>query len=212
MTGFSRSEKIGIIDYGAGNIGSVSNAIRYLGFTPFIIDKPELLDKASKVIFPGVGAFGSVMAMLKTKEMDKALMGLISEGKPFLGICLGYQILFERSEETKNLSSAPLDREKGLGVFEGDVVRFNSGKIPQIGWNEVVPTPSSDFIPKDFYYFVNSYYPVPRDRSIIAGKTQYGSVTFASAIKSENVFATQFHPEKSGIPGLLLLKRWLTQC
>ena len=192
---------IAIIDYGAGNLSSVKNALDYLGEESTITGKPEDIEKADRIIFPGVGSFGSVMRGLREKNLEQPLKKAIIEGKPFFGICIGLQALFEESEETPGI--------KGLGIFKGKVKKFTSGKIPQVGWNSIIPI--DGFFEKGFAYFVNSYYSVPETKSIIAAKTDYETI-FCSAIKTQNITATQFHPEKSGKYGLRLLGKWLESC
>jgi len=190
---------ITIIDYGAGNIKSVQNALDYLGVQSRVTSKPEDIEQAERIIFPGVGSFGFMMDNLKKKGLDTAIKKVIASGKPFLGICLGLQALFESSEESPNV--------KGLGIFKGKVVKFRKGKVPQVGWN-IVRTKKSKVIKEDYVYFVNSYYVIPEDKSIVAGSTDY-YCEFTSAIKYKNVTAVQFHPEKSGDFGIELLRRWL---
>ena len=140
-----------------------------------------------------------MMDNLWKKTLVKPIRDFIKSGKPFLGICLGMQALFEESEESSGI--------KGLGIFKGKVVRFSKGKVPQIGWNKINPKKNGIFR-NDFMYFVNSYYVVPEDKSMIAAFTDYNG-NFASAIQSDNITAMQFHPEKSGKGGIQLLKRWL---
>ena len=190
---------IAIIDYGAGNLKSVKNALDYLNVGSRITDKASDILKADRLILPGDGSFGYAMKNLKKKNLVKSIKQFIAEGKPFLGICLGLQILFEESEESPEV--------KGLGVFKGKVVKFRKGKVPQTGWNKIIPKKKNIF-KEDFMYFVNSYYVVPKDDSIIAAMSDYNG-NFASAIQSNNVTAMQFHPEKSGKAGIELIKRWL---
>jgi glutamine amidotransferase len=187
---------IAIIDYGAGNLNSVKKAFEYLGEGSIITSDPEEIVKADKVVFPGVGNFGDVMKELKKRKLDEAIKKVIETKKPFLGICVGLQVLFEESEESPNV--------KGLGIFKGNVVKFTKGKIPQIGWNEI----KSKSIGNGYVYFVNSYYVVPADKGIVESTADY-YVDFTAAVKKDNVFATQFHPEKSGKFGLKILKKWL---
>src|SRR3989338_5743559 len=175
---------IAIIDYGAGNLKSVKNALDYLNVGSRITDKASDILKADRLILPGDGSFGYAMKNLKKKNLVKSIKQFIAEGKPFLGICLGLQILFEESEESPEV--------KGLGVFKGKVVKFRKGKVPQTGWNKIIPKKKNIF-KEDFMYFVNSYYAVPKDDSIIAAMSDYNG-NFASAIQSNNVTAMQFHP------------------
>ena len=190
---------IAIIDYGAGNLKSVKNALDYLNVDNMIADKPKDILKADMLILPGDGSFGYMMENLEKKNLITTIKNFIKSGKPFLGICLGLQGLFEESEESPKV--------KGLSIFKGKVVKFRKGKVPQIGWNKIF-TKQKNIFREDFMYFVNSYYVVPKDNSIIATVTDYNG-NFVSAIKSNNVTAMQFHPEKSGKAGIELLKRWL---
>ena len=190
---------IAIIDYGAGNLKSVKNVLDYLNVNSIITDKPEDIIKSDRLILPGDGSFGYMMKNLERKFLIAPIKNFIRSGKPFLGICLGLQALFEESEESPNV--------KGLSIFKGKVVKFGRGKVPQIGWNRIFPKQNNIF-KEDFMYFVNSYFVVPKDNSIIATKTDYNS-NFVSAIRANNITAMQFHPEKSGKAGIELLKRWL---
>lgn len=187
---------IAIIDYGAGNANSVKNGLGYLGYDSAITSNPEEIVEADKLIFPGVGAFGDAMKELKKRKLDIAIKKFIRSKKPFLGICIGLQVLFEKSEESPNV--------KGLEIFKGKVVKFTKGKIPQIGWNKI----SSKSIGDGYAYFVNSYYAVPEDKKIIESTSDY-YVKFTAAVKKYNIFATQFHLEKSGKFGLDIVRKWL---
>lgn len=198
---------IGIIDYGAGNLRSVANAVHALGVEPRLVSKPEELKGLSHLILPGVGAFGDCMGELGKRGLIEPLRDWVRAGKPYFGICLGYQILFEGSEEDSTV--------KGLGVFPGTVRRFKEDgrKIPHMGWNSAVPQDADDGMweglgAEPYFYFVHSYFPEPADPAIIAMRTEYGE-TFASAIRSGAVTATQFHPEKSQQAGLRLLGNFL---
>lgn len=196
---------IAIIDYGAGNANSVKNALDYLKAKSEIVTTPEKLRKAERIILPGVGAFGFTMDSLREKRLEEPLKEAIASQKPFLGICVGLQILFDESEENPGI--------RGLSIFEGKVKKFRKGKVPQIGWNKIFPFPSASFKKKVFKegyaYFVNSYYAVPADKSVIAATTAYHA-PFASAIQQGNVTAAQFHLEKSGTFGIETLRRWLS--
>ena len=189
---------IAIIDYGSGNIQSVKNALDSLGEISTITSSPQEVEKADKVIFPGVGSFGFAMKRLEQTGLDKAILESIKQNKPFLGICLGLQLLLESSDESPEI--------KGLSVLKGKCLKFQNGKVPQIGWNEIIPTPNSIF-KRGYAYFVNSYYVVPDEKSIIS-TTSYYNGQFTSSIQSKNITAVQFHPEKSGDFGLEFLKRW----
>lgn len=199
---------IALLDYGAGNVRSVQKALTAAGGDVHLVPSPELVMQADAVVLPGVGAFDDCINAMQRLELFGAAREFISTGKPFLGICVGYQALFENSEEF-NSSAA------GLGIFEGSVVRFSDAevKVPQIGWNEVHFTQPDCPILQGIesgshFYFVHSYYPQPKDKSIVATRTEYG-VNFTSAIWRDNVFATQFHPEKSQKVGLQLLTNFV---
>lgn len=219
--------KIGIIDYGMGNLGSVSNACKFLGLDAEIIAAPERMDSCRAIILPGVGAFGDCMAHLTEHGFVSPIRKWIASGKPFMGICLGLQALFQTSEETPGI--------EGLGVFKGSVKRFSFGgagipacpinaqagmpapqlKIPQIGWNAVQQKKAGCpmFAGIDagaYFYFVHSFYVAPEDPSIVAGETDYG-LNYCSAVWKDNVFAVQFHPEKSQAMGLQMLKNFGTR-
>ena len=190
---------IAIIDYGAGNLRSVKNALDYLKVDSTITGNPKNIEIADRLILPGDGSFGFLMNSLQKKRLIKPIRNFVKSGKPFLGICLGLQALFEESEESPGV--------RGLSVFRGKVVKFRKGKVPQIGWNEIIPNGKNIFR-KDFMYFVNSYYAVPNDKSIIAASADYNGA-FACAVQFRNVAAVQFHPEKSGKCGIKMLSRWL---
>lgn len=197
---------IAIVDYKAGNLTSVARALDYLGHRCEITDRPERIRAADRVIIPGVGAAGATMENLIALELDGVLRDDVARaGKPFLGICIGIQVLLERSAE---------DRAEGLGIIAGEVVRFPASvdgrplKVPQIGWNRVRQShvhPLFAGVPDNsHFYFVNSYYPIPADPAVTIATTDYG-VTFTAAIARDNVIATQFHLEKSGAAGLRML-------
>src|ERR1041384_4541497 len=193
---------IALLDYGSGNLRSVHRALLKVGADVQVVQRPEGMKDARAVVLPGVGAFDDCVNALQKQDMLEASRKFIQSGRPFLGICVGYQALFEKSEEFNSCAA-------GLGVFAGKVVRFSNGnglKIPQIGWNqlEVVrpECPLFDGVSSgSFVYFVHSFFPKPVDQSIIATRTEYGE-TFASSVWHGNVFATQFHPEKSQKVGL----------
>lgn len=203
---------IALLDYGAGNIRSVEKALRFVGAEVRRIATPDGMAGARGVVLPGVGAFDDCMNAMERQELLGATRDWIRSGRPFLGICVGYQALFERSEE---FNSCAL----GLGVFRGPVVRFQPTaaepelKIPQIGWNQIElarrDCPVFAGIPDgSYFYFVHSFFPQPADPTIIAARTEYGR-PFASAVWKDNVFATQFHPEKSQANGLRLLQNFV---
>jgi len=199
---------ITLLDYGAGNVRSVQKALTAAGGDVRLVGDPGAVAAADAVVLPGVGAFDDCVNAMQRQELFGAAKDFIGTGKPFLGICVGYQALFERSEEFNSCAA-------GLGVFGGSVVRFaeNGIKVPQIGWNEVEFEKPECPILKGIesgshYYFVHSYFPKPVDESIVAARTTYGE-TFASAVWRDNVFATQFHPEKSQKVGLKLLENFV---
>lgn len=198
---------IALIDYGAGNLRSVYKALAYLGTDVKLARRPEDLKNARGMVLPGVGAFDDCMNALRNQELTEAACEFARGGKPFLGICVGYQALFERSEEFNSCAA-------GLCIFKGRVKRFEGKglKVPQIGWNQLsIARPECPIfkgIPEGSYvYFVHSFYPEPEDREIVAAETEYGE-RFPSAVWKENVFATQFHPEKSQRVGLQILKNF----
>lgn len=200
---------IALLDYGSGNLRSVHKALVGTGGNVRIVANPKELAGARAAVLPGVGAFDDCLQALQKQELLEATRQFIATGKPFLGICVGYQALFERSEEFKS-------RMPGLGLFKGTVVRFAEQpglKIPQIGWNQLdhinTACPLFRGVPEGSYvYFVHSFFPEPADASIVASRTTYGQ-QFASSIWRNNVFATQFHPEKSQSVGLRLLNNFV---
>jgi glutamine amidotransferase len=206
---FTLSGAIGVIDYGAGNLRSVCNALRYIGAEIIIVRTPDQLKGIAGVVLPGVGAFDDCINGLSKQRLLDPLRGMISDGVPFLGICIGYQILFERSEEFESTA-------RGLGVFKGVVRRFptlEGLKIPQIGWNSLKMVKPNcplyrGIMDGSYVYFVHSYFPDPVDSSIVATETEYG-VVFASSVWQGKVFGVQFHPEKSQEVGLRILRNFL---
>jgi glutamine amidotransferase len=200
---------IALIDYGSGNLRSVHKALLKVGAEVRIARRPEEMADARAVVLPGVGAFDDCIQALDRQELLEASRKFMQSGRPFLGICVGYQALFDKSEEFNSCAA-------GLGIFQGRVVRFsarNGLKIPQIGWNQldiVQPAcPLFHGIPGgSFVYFVHSFFPKPTDANIVATRTTYGE-TFASSVWRDNIFATQFHPEKSQKVGLQLLQNFV---
>ena len=198
-----------VIDYGAGNLTSVLLALKFLGDDPVITDDPVILEQADRIIFPGVGSAASGMEGLKRKRLDEALKKCCMQNKPILAICLGMQMLLEFSEED--------DGVNGLGLFPGKVKLFKFPpekriKVPHMGWNTVRQNGHALWknIPDNSaFYFVHSYYASADNASDIAGITEYGSFEFVSAVARKNLFAAQFHPERSGETGLQLLKNFL---
>jgi glutamine amidotransferase len=200
---------IALLDYGSGNLRSVHKSLLKVGAEVRLVKRPEEIGDARGLVLPGVGAFDDCINAMRQQELLEGARDFIKTGKPFLGICVGYQALFERSEEFNSCAA-------GLGVFRGSVVRFSERhglKIPQIGWNQLQlvrpDCPLYRGIAEGSYvYFVHSFYPQPLDPGIVATRTDYGD-TFASSVWRDNVFATQFHPEKSQKVGLQLLKNFL---
>ena len=204
---------IAVIDYGMGNLRSVQKALEHVGAKVIVTHDPNLIISADSVVLPGVGAFKDCMANLTELNLVDPIRKFIDGGKPFLGICLGLQVLFEESEEYGPVA--------GLGVLPGKVVKFTSAssetkggppiKIPHMGWNNIEVkkrAPLFDKLDAELYfYFVHSYYVVPEDQSMVATVTHYG-VEFVSGIQHKNIYAFQFHPEKSQTMGLSLLERF----
>lgn len=196
---------ITLLDYGAGNVRSVINAIEKLGETVRLVQTAEDILSAPKLVFPGVGAFGSMMAILREKQYVEPLKAYLTSGRPFLGICLGMHALFEESEEALGI--------EGLGILRGRVKRFDVDlAVPHIGWNGIAAHQPSrlfnDIRGDEKFYFVHSYYVAPEDPAVVMTTTDYGT-EFVSGIQSGNIVATQFHPEKSGITGSTLLGNFL---
>jgi glutamine amidotransferase len=207
---------IAIIDYGAGNLGSVYKAFRYIGADVEVTADPGVVDRADSLVLPGVGAFSHCMQGLDSVAMTAATRAFIASGRPFLGICVGLQMLFDVSEE---MGTTP-----GLGILPGRVVKFRFGdairspqsaignlKVPHIGWNELSFRPDAPLFQGleqgDRAYFVHSYYPEPADPSDTTATSEYG-YDFCCAVQRGNVHATQFHPEKSGGVGLQILRNF----
>ena len=187
------------MDYGVGNLHSISKGLERAGANVQVVEDPETLLEAECMVFPGVGAFGAAMEVLRPVLFELRMK--IREGTPVLGVCLGMQILFERSEES---------RGEGLAVFRGDVKKLRQGRVPQMGWNDVFPTNDRLFegVPAGSqFYFANSYICHPTDNVTIADSVY--SDRFASAVRDGSVFGVQFHPEKSGVPGLKLLSNFV---
>jgi imidazole glycerol-phosphate synthase subunit HisH len=203
---------IALIDYGSGNLRSVHKALLKVGANVKLVRRPEELGDARAVVLPGVGAFDDCMNALDRQAMLHGTREFIRSGRPFLGICVGYQALFEKSEEFNSCAS-------GLGIFKGKVVRFageNGLKVPQIGWNHLeISHPECPLFKGissgSYVYFVHSFFPQPVDDAIVATRTTYGQ-TFASSVWKDNVFATQFHPEKSQSVGLRLMRNFVDLC
>ena len=197
---------VAVVDYDAGNVKSVEKALDKLGAEHVLTSDPEVIKNADSCILPGVGNFGDCMDKLRSAGLDKAVKDFAASGKCFLGICVGLQLLFDESEESPGVS--------GLGILKGKVKKFTSTdelKVPQIGWNDITESSGRllEGIDKGtYFYFVHSYYLECDDPSIVTSKTEYG-ITYDSSVESSNVFATQFHPEKSSDAGLKVLSNFL---
>ena len=194
---------LGLIDYGSGNLRSVGKALSKIGARVELLASPERLDTVDAVVLPGVGAFGDCVEQLRARGLWEPLAAWLREDRPFLGVCLGYQLLFDSSEETPGIA--------GFGKFAGAVRRFRTPglKVPQIGWNALQFQPAGERLRRGLedgthVYFVHSYHPVPEDEGIIAATTDYGG-PFAAAVERGNTFGVQFHPEKSQDAGLAML-------
>ncbi len=195
---------ITIIDYGMGNLRSVQKAFERVGYPARVSSSPQAIKQARAVVLPGVGAFGDCMQALHKLRLVEPLLTAINSGKPYLGICLGLQVLFRESRE--------FGCHPGLGVLAGTVERFPPGlKVPHMGWNSLniqQPVPLLQDLPSQpYFYFVHSYYVVPEDAGVVAATTSYGR-EFVSMIWKDNIYAMQFHPEKSQALGLQILKRF----
>lgn len=196
-----------IIDYGMGNIHSVQKALQAKGAETFVSDSPEEFKKADKLVLPGVGAFGDAMQELSKRRLIAPIMDEARKKKPLLGICLGLQLFFEESEESKDA--------KGLGLIKGTVKKFNIAKdlkVPHIGWNQIsdfnAECPLLKGVPDNSsVYFCHSYYPEPKDKALAVSSTEYG-IKFASFIWQDNIYGTQFHPEKSQKVGLKIIENF----
>jgi imidazole glycerol-phosphate synthase subunit HisH len=192
-----------VIDYEMGNLGSVAKALAYLGFPVKITQDPGEVAAADRLILPGVGAMEYAMQQLRQRNLDGAILDYLKTGRPFLGICLGMQLMFEQSEE---------GNAKGLGCLPGVVRRFPAGagiKIPHMGWNRLEDS-RLDLLPNGAsFYFVHSYYVLPDEERLVAARATHG-ISFCAAVQDNQMLLTQFHPEKSGEAGLTLLRRWAT--
>lgn len=201
---------IALLDYGSGNLRSVEKALRKVGAAVLVTTTAKGLKEARAAVLPGVGAFDDCITAMRKQELLEAVKEFIASGRPFLGICVGYQALFERSEEFNSCAN-------GLTLFKGRVVRFPEQpglKVPQIGWNQIeIAQPDCPLYrgveSGSYVYFVHSFFPRPEDPALVATRTTYGE-TFASSIWKDNVYATQFHPEKSQTIGLQLLRNFVS--
>ena len=197
---------IAIVDYGMGNLRSVEKGFARVGFPALVTADSQVVERAQAVVLPGVGAFGQAMDNLRARGLQEPVKQAIGSGKPFLGICLGLELLFDESEEFGPVA--------GMGILPGRVVRFPAQpdlKIPHIGWSpvEIVrPAPIFEGVPNgSMFYFVHSYYVAPEQSAVVAGETMHG-LRYASAVWKGNLFACQFHPEKSGAVGLRMLENF----
>lgn len=201
--------KVGIVDYGGGNLRSVANALRATGHEPVIVAEPSQAEGCSHLLLPGQGEFGDTMGRLEERGLAAFLSRWIAEDRPYFGICVGYQILFDSSDEAPGV--------RGLGVFPGRVRRFDDEvgiKIPHMGWNSAKATrgetPVWQGLGEDpYFYYIHSFFPVPGDSSAVVAETTHGSQSFAGAVERGRLFACQFHPEKSQEAGLRLIRNFL---
>lgn len=203
---------IAIVDYGMGNLRSVSKAFQSQEIPAIVTRNPDDISNASGLVLPGVGAFGDCVKNLSDYGLIDPILNFVDSGKPFLGICLGLQVLFEESEEAPGV--------KGLGLIKGKVIRFpdfkeEGLKVPHMGWNQITITQDVPILngvaENSWFYFVHSYYPSPEDDSVSAVKTTYG-FEFTAAVQKDNIFASQFHPEKSSDLGLKIIQNFSSQC
>ncbi len=197
-------KRVVLVDYGMGNLRSVQKALEYVGIYTEKTNDPEKVIKADATVLPGVGAFKDAVKNLRASGLWEAILDSINGGKPYLGICLGMQLLLEKSYE--------FGEEKGFGIFKGEVKLLPTNvKIPHIGWNQVWKTKDSkilrDIRDGAFFYFVHSYHVVPKDEDVAAGFTDYG-INFVSCLEKDHIYAVQFHPEKSQKVGLKLLQNF----
>ena len=214
MQNLNISKKIVIIDYKMSNLFSVVRACQKVGFNPIITNKAKVIKNADAIILPGVGAFNSAMKNLINLELVEPIISHVRSGKPIMGVCLGMQLLFEKSEEFGN--------HFGLGLIKGEVIKFlktsNLYKVPQIGWNSIKLVNNEENtgffkgISKiNHMYFVHSFYVIPANKKVIYSTSKYNDIEYCSSILKDNIFATQFHPEKSGELGLLIYKNWFNK-
>jgi glutamine amidotransferase len=208
-------KKIIIVDYKLGNLFSVNRALIEIGLNPIISSSPEDIENADALILPGVGAFNNAMINLNELKLTEPIKQFVNSGKPFFGICLGLQLLFTESEEFQNT--------QGLNIISGKVLKFSNQntnkerlKVPQIGWNQIIRssernwenTPLSGISENENMYFVHSYYVSPVESNVSLSFSEYGGYTYTSSVLKENIFACQFHPEKSSKEGLKIYNNW----
>ena len=205
------NNRVAIIDYGLCNLFSVVNACRYVGLEPVISSDHNEIMSCGGAILPGVGAFGEAMVRIRHKNLDKTIYEFVKSKKPFMGVCLGLQLLFDRSEEFGEF--------EGLGIIPGQVKKIPSkyGKVPYIGWNTIEISKSNlsrEIInavdQNEFMYFIHSYYVVPKNHQDILTSTHYGDLRYCSSISRDNIWAFQFHPEKSGEAGMRIYQQFKT--
>lgn len=194
--------KVTIIDYGAGNVRSLGNMLTFLDVPYKITDDKTEIKSADRIIFPGQGHFAQAMEKLNSKDMVNFIRDLVGDGKTFLGVCLGLQVLFEKSEEAPGV--------EGLCIFKGGAKKFPTGKTPQIGWNKIKTTENNSYLDDDYFYFVNSYYVLPEDKNTISSAANY-HIDFCASVEYKNITAVQFHPEKSSRAGIEFFKKWLNR-
>jgi len=213
----TKMRSVAIVDYDAGNLFSVEQACKSVGVVPLIISRPEEIHQADALILPGVGAFGDAMRNLHKLDLVQSLKEFAGSGRPFMGICLGMQLLFSRSEE--------FGEHEGLDLIDGDVIKFpavnklgQKNRIPQIGWNQITypskcgqswhDTPLEQISNGEFMYFIHSFYTKPRNPENVLAVTEYGGQDYCSVVIKENIFAAQFHPEKSAVEGMKIYRNW----
>ena len=215
MKNFNDKKKVAVIDYGMGNLFSVEKACEYVGLMPVITSDKKVISDASAAILPGVGAFGDAMDTLKRLDLVSVIKDFIQSGKPFMGICLGMQLLMSESEE--------FGLHRGIDIFKGRVIKFKNDlktiKVPQVGWNQILMperkkenywsgTPLENIKNGEYMYFVHSYHAVCEDENSILTMTDYEGVKYSSGLLKNNVLACQFHPEKSASEGIKIYKNW----
>ncbi len=191
--------ELDLVTSAGGNLGSISRTLTRMGVPFRLVGNDDAPDGSRPIILPGVGAFGAVMNSLQENNFDQKIVKLVKGGTPFLGVCVGMQVLFDESEEAPGV--------RGLGLISGKVLKFKEGKVPQIGWNQIKPSNDQSW-ESGYVYFVNSYYAKPDVESVTLYKCDYHE-SFCAAVKTGNITAFQFHPEKSGEMGERLLRRWV---